>query len=354
VDEWRLPEKEKDREIYIQMVGQDGAALLDAVWSEEAPGWMRSLPAVETLRRMWVQQFMVEEGTVLLRPSEDLPPSSIRITSPYDTQARFAYKRSTKWVGYKVHLTETCDEETPNIITNVQTECATFNDNYSLPKIHERLSQAELLPDKHLVDAGYIEASNLVESRREYDIDLIGPAQSNGRWQQVQGNGFDISNFRVEWDREKVICPAGRESSSWKPMVDGRGNDFIHAQFARSDCSVCPYLTQCTRSKGRIRTVNIKPKDLHEALQQTRQREKTKEFKEEYSRRAGVEGTISQGVRAFGLRRSRYVGIAKTGLQHFATAAAINLERVSDWLAGIGREKTRRSAFARVMQPLTA
>jgi transposase len=88
-------------------------------------------------------------------------------------------------VGYKVHLTETCDEETPNIITNVQTECATFNDNYSLPKIQEQLSQAELLPDKHLVDAGYIEASNLVESRREYDIELIGPAQSNSRWQQV-------------------------------------------------------------------------------------------------------------------------------------------------------------------------
>jgi len=193
-----------------------------------------------------------------------------------------------------------------------------------------------------------------VESRREYDIDLIGPAQSNGRWQQVQGNGFDISNFQVDWDREKVICPAGRESSSWKQMVDGRGNDFIHVQFARSDCSVCPHLTQCTRSKGRIRTVNIKPKDLHEVLQQTRQREKTKEFKEEYSRRAGVEGTISQGVRAFGLRKSRYIGIGKTRLQHFATAAAINLERVSDWLAGIGREKTRRSAFARVMQPLTA
>src|SRR5215813_13768204 len=120
------------------------------------------------------------------------------------------------------------------------------------------------------------------------------------------------------------------------------------------DCNVCHHLTQCTRAKGRTRTVNIKPKDLHEALQQTRQREKIKEFKEEYSRRAGVEGTISQGVRAFGLRRSRYIGIAKTRLQRFATAAAINLERVSDWLAGIGREKTRRSAFARVMQPLTA
>jgi Transposase DDE domain len=74
----------------------------------------------------------------------------------------------------------------------------------------------------------------------------------------------------------------------------------------------------------------------------------------EYSNRAGVEGTISQGVRAFGMRRSRYIGIGKTRLQHLATAAAINLKRVSDWLAGGDREKTRRSAFARVMQPLTA
>jgi transposase len=236
----------------------------------------------------------------------------------------------------------------------VQTEEATVNDNYSLPEIHERLSKSELLPDKHLVDAGYIEASNLVESRRVYDIDLIGPAQSNGRWQQVQGNGFDISNFQVDWDREKVICPAGRESSSWKPMVDGRGNDFIHVQFARSDCSICPHLSQCTSAKGRRRTVNFKPRELYEALQQTRLRENAEEFKEEYRNRAGIEGTISQGVRAFGLRRSRYMGKSKTRLQHLATAAAINLERVSDWLVGIGREQTRRSAFARVMQPLIA
>jgi transposase len=78
------------------------------------------------------------------------------------------------------------------------------------------------------------------------------------------------------------------------------------------------------------------------------------EFKGEYRNRAGIEGTISQGVRAFGLRRSRYIRINKTRLQHLATAAAINLERVSDWLAGIGGERRRRSAFARAMQPLVA
>lgn len=354
VDEWRLPEEQKDREAYAQMVGQDGFALLDALWSEETPKWMRSIPAVETLRRTWIQQFKTIEGVMLLRTSEDLPASSVRISSPYDTQARFAYKRSTKWLGYKVHLTETYDKETPNIITNVQTECSTFNDNYSLPKIHEQLSQAELLPDKHLVDAGYIEASNIVESQRDYNIDLIGPAQSNGRWQQVQGNGFDISYFQIDWDREKVTCPAGRESSSWKPMVDRRSNNFIHVAFARSDCSECPSLLQCTSAKGRRRTLNIRPRELHEALQKNRSREKTKEYKDEYSDRAGIEGTISQGVRVFGLRKSRYIGIAKTRLQHLATAAAMNLERVSDWFAGIEREKTRRSAFARLMKPAAA
>ena len=354
VDDSRLPEKAKDRDAYAQLIGNDGATLLDALWSEVAPGWMRSLPAVETLRRVWVEQFMIVDGVAQLRPAEFLAQSSARIHSPYDTQARFASKRSTKWLGYKVHLTETYGEETPNIITNVQTEEATVNDNYSLGEIHERLSKSELLPDKHLVDGGYIEASNLVESRRDYDIDLIGPAQNNGRWQQVQGNGFDISNFQVDWDREKVICPAGRESSSWKPMVDRRGNDIFHVQFARSDCSVCPHLSQCTSAKGRRRTLNIKPKELYEALRQTRLRENAEEFKKEYRNRAGIEGTISQGVRAFGLRSSRYMGKSKTRLQHLATAAAINLERVSDWLAGVGRERTRRSAFARVMQPLTA
>jgi hypothetical protein len=153
------------------MIGADGATLLDAILSEAAPGWIRSLPAVETLRRIWVQQFMIVDGVAQLRPSESQPSSSARIQSPYDTQARFASKRSTKWLGDKVHLTETYGEETPNIITKVQTEQATVNDNYSLPKIHERLSKSELLPDKHLVDAGYIEArSHLINSRAKLKL----------------------------------------------------------------------------------------------------------------------------------------------------------------------------------------
>ena len=71
-----------------------------------------------------------------------------------------------------------------------------------------------------------------------------------------------------------------------------------------------------------------------------------KEGRRRYARRAGIEGTLSQGVRAFGLRRSRYRGLARTHLQHVATAAAVNLERLAAWFRAAPRAATRTSRFA--------
>ena len=62
----------------------------------------------------------------------------------------------------------------------------------------------------------------------------------------------------------------------------------------------------------------------------------------------GVEGTISQGVRGCALRRSRYVGMAKTHLQHVITAVAMNVVRLLAWFAGVPKAQTRLSAFARL------
>ena len=82
--------------------------------------------------------------------------------------------------------------------------------------------------------------------------------------------------------------------------------------------------------------------------------EHSEDYRKEYNRRAGVEGTISQGVRAFGLRRARYIGAAKVGLEHALTAAGMNLVRIADWLAEQGPAKPRRSSFARVMAAAAA
>jgi transposase len=94
--------------------------------------------------------------------------------------------------------------------------------------------------------------------------------------------------------------------------------------------------------------VTLPTQERYAALQAARQREGTKDFKDQYAIRAGIEGTLSQGIRAFELRRTRYWGLAKTHLQHLVTAAAMNLVRVSQWLAEVPLAKTRKSAFERL------
>jgi IS5 family transposase len=102
----------------------------------------------------------------------------------------------------------------------------------------------------------------------------------------------------------------------------------------------------CTRAERQPRRLRLHPRAEHEALEAARERLATKEGRRRYGRRAGIEGTISQGVRAFGLRRSRYRGLARTRLQHVATAAAIDLARLGDWFRAIPRATTRTSRFA--------
>jgi transposase len=353
-DDYRLPKSQTARETYAEGVGADGYRLLDEVYADASPMWLRELPALETLRRVWVQNFRLVEGQARWRASGDIPPSARFIGSPYDIEARYSKKRSTSWVGYKVHVTESCEDDTPNVITDVETKEACSADHDALPEIHEALSAVDLLPDTHLVDTGYVESKSLVASKRDYDVDLFGPPRVDQKWQAKAGEGFEAGRFEIDWDRKKARCPAGKESSSWCTAIDRRDNDVVKIKFARKDCRPCPMRPHCTTAPTMRRTISIRPEAQHVALMGARERQKTEEFKEEYDRRAGVEGTISQGVRAFGMRRSRYMGMAKTRFQNLAIGAAINLVRIAAWLEEVPREVTRRSAFAKVMTPAAA
>jgi len=290
----------------------------------------------------------------MLREKGNLPPGSQYINSPYDTEAHYSKKRNHTWLGYKVHLTETCEPGLPHLITDVQTEAATTGDNDALPAIYERLEVNELLPSTHLVDTGYVEAKRLVESRDHYGVDLFGPTPGNRWWQSQQGLGFDLASFHIDWEAQQARCPRGTISSSWRPGIDHRGNEVVNIVFAKADWSVCPSLAQCTTSKDQRRTINVRAQPLHEALQAARQRQHTAAFKEQYKKRSGIEGTVSQGTRAFGLRRARYLGQTKLRLQHVATAVAMNLVRLDAWWSGAEPVSTRSSAFVRVMKPRVA
>jgi len=270
------------------------------------------------------------------------------ISSPYDVDAHYARKRSTSWVGYKVHLTETCDDDSPHLITHIETTTGPVADGSVIGCIHETLKEKDLLPSTHFVDMGYVDAELLANSQQEYGVDLFGPARGDIHEQARSGEGFDAQQFVIDWDAKHATCPAGCRSVSWTPAVDNRDNDVIKLKFAGCDCRACAHQAKCTTSTPPRRTLTIRPRDQYHALQAARARQVTEEFKEAYATRSGIEGTLSQGIRAFEMRRSRYFGQPKTHLQHVLTATAMNIVRASMWLAETPRARTRQSAFVRL------
>jgi transposase len=297
------------------------------------------------MRQIWIQQYYVENGQLQWREQDDLPPNNLLIQSPYDIEVRNRTKRSLNWTGYTAHLTETCDEDSPNLIVNVETTPATSADIKVLGQIHTQLDDKELLPGEHLVDTSYVDGEHLYTSQNDHDVDLFGPVPPNSSWQAKAGQGFDLPCFAIDWEAQTVTCPQGQVSRSWHSGQNPKGNQIINVQFGRSDCRACDCRDQCTKSETTPRGLQFKPRPEYEALHVARQRQETVQFKQTYKKRAGVEGTISQGTRSFDLRRSRYVGLAKTHLQHVVIAAAMNFSRVWAWLEQRPKAQTRRSKF---------
>ncbi|MCA1717094.1 MAG: IS1182 family transposase [Actinobacteria bacterium] len=350
IEDQRLPKGKEAREEYLKTVGADGIRLLAHIDDPQAPQGLKELADVEILRQIWEQHYQRIDGEIRVLDPKEMPEAAHRIESPYEVEARYSTKRSMDWVGYKVHLTESCDEGFPHLITDVHTTAATATDVKQLSAIQDGLARSGLLPAFQLADASYVCGSNLVSSHARHKIDLIGPPYKDNTWQAKADQGFDVAKFSIDWEKKMATCPQERKSIRWSKTKTARGRKMIHVEFASDDCDACPSRPLCTRAKNLPRALTLQPREEHEAIQFARRRQKTEEFASLYSQRAGIEGTVSQGVRAFGLRQARYQGLERTHLQEVATAAAINVSRLADWLNGVPAAATRRSRLAVLAQ----
>lgn len=349
LDDYRLPKTETARRELAEVIGRDGLQLLRMVHQADAPPELATLEAIQILEQVWQQQYEYDDPndpSPRWRDKKTLPPAAERIASPHDPEARYSIKRDTEWHGYKVHLTETCEPDAPHLIVNVETTVSTDQDIEVVEPIHQHLQQQALLPDDHLLDSGYVSAAKLVDSSTQYGIQLVGPTRPDVSWQAQQPDAYDITRFTIDWQAQQVTCPQGKTSSYWQSHMSIRHTPVLKINFRNKDCGPCPTRALCTRSKSGPRTLTIIHRDHFEALQTARAHQQTDEFRQQYAKRAGVEGTIGQAVNAYEMRQSRYRGLAKTRLQHVATAVAINLQRIWAWLSGIPVAKTKVSAFA--------
>ncbi|MCX4881281.1 IS1182 family transposase [Streptomyces sp. NBC_00847] len=343
----RFPKAHAKREEVGRRIGTDGTRLLEAVFSPQAPAALRELEQVKVLRQMWVQHFHLTGGEVRRRDPKDRPPGAKRLVTPYDPEARGSKKRDILWDGYKTHLTETCEPDTPNLITNVATTDATVPDSVMSETIHNGLTERDCLPGEHWVDTGYATAAQIAAARREHGIELHGPLQAVTVAQAKNGSGYDQDAFTIDWDQQHVTCPNGATSTQWALRSSQQQLPVIRVRFSPADCRHCPALRDCVSSpKAERRELTLRQHDEHQTLQRHRALQQTDGWKDRYKIRAGVEGTISQAVGRCGLRRSRYRGLAKTSLQHQLTGAAINLARIDAHLTETPRARTRTSHFA--------
>jgi hypothetical protein len=392
VDSWRLPSSQVKRAELMAAYGGDAMALLRAIYDPQAPGWLSELPAAEVLRVMLVQNYVITTDTTgreVIRArkadSDGLPPCRARLSSPYDLDARYAVKGADlRWTGYKEHLTETCDAPgpsgddpgshdpgsdpggdpggegrrgggRPNLIVGVETTDATVPDVAMTEPIHTRLAERALLPDKHLVDSGYPSAQLLVDSQRQWGIELVSPLQADKSRQAKAGQGYDRSGFTIDFDAQHAICPQGQTSTRWEPATP-RGTPKILIRFAARTCGDCPVREQCTRSTSPRfgRQLTIPTREAYHAQLAARASQDTPHGRAQYALRAGVEGTIRQAVAVTGIRRARYRGLPKTRLQHIYSAVAVNLIRLHAYWHGHAPDRGRTSHLTRLEHALAA
>ena len=393
---WRPPASPAKRDELAIAYARDGYALLEAVYDPSAPGWLRELPAVDVLRRVLLQNYTrtITGGKEVIKRREKepegdgLPPGHARIASPYDTDARWGVKREEFWLGYKLHITETCDDAPPcscraaaaarpaaegavtggrgdsgrshdkacahlvfpNLITHVATTDATVTDNQMTAAIDDDLAGKTLAPGRHYLDSGYLSAALVVSGAARHGIALIGPLLADTSAQARAGQGYARADFTVDYDTKTVTCPQGKTAKSWSPCTQ-HGKHAIVAIFSTTDCGPCPARSLCTAAKRRV--LSPPPPDLAEAQSAARAAEKTVPFQADYARRAGVEGTMHQAT-SHGARRARYRGLPKTRLDHAYMACALNLLRLEAYWTGTPLDRQRTSHLARLELSLAA
>lgn len=305
---------------------QAGLELLKAVESANQPEW-RDLPYVRLLYAVFEQQQVCFPAEVWAAwEASSRPTDSGLIQSPHEPEARYGEKRGQGWVGYKTHITESIEPEGRHFITDVLVALAPQHDSLALDRIQQRLIARDVCPGQQYVDQGYMSAEQIVSSAQR-GIDLRGEVQASP---SRKAKGFRLQDFDIDLRQRSARCPAGKVSVRWSEVTTTKGVAF--RAFFGKQCQLCPHFTAqacTTQPSGRHLDISR----YHDTLQTRRTQQQTAAFQQDMHHRAGIEGTISESVRAHDLRHNRYRGIEKTQFQAIFTATAINLKRLMGHLA---------------------
>jgi len=335
--------------------GNDAQQLLGWLASPAAPALVRGKQA-QLLARVFAEQFEVVAGPAAPQPKTRERLSSERVQNPHDPDATYAAKgrgeQKKEHVGYKIQVAETVceavlapDEPTRNFISGIVTHAARESDEEGSQKM-EREQQALGLdkPPVLYVDAAYVSSRKLAEAAAA-GRELIGPALASPHNNEGR---FTPEQFTVTVEQRQAVCPAGQENTQCSRLQEQATGAVSHRfEWSSSLCGHCPLRQRCIKADHPHRTLVVG--EHHTLLQARRQEQQTKPFRQRMRHRNAIEGTQSELVRAHGLRRARYRGLAKAKLQNYFIAAACNIKR---WLRRTAWEL--QNGLTATLNPATA
>lgn len=297
-----------------------------------------SVPAQRTANRQADPSGQSEFAAEVMVSAAQIQPKgkgqlrSDRVQNPHDPEATYAVKgqgqQKKEHVGYRVQVAETvCEavlasgEPTRNFITGIVTQPAHESDEVGAVKMEQEQAQMGLeKPPVQYVDGAYVSAQKLAQVQAE-GRELIGPAQPAPQ----KEDRFTVEDFQVNVEERTAVCPAGKTNTQCSRLEEETtGKVSFRFEFS-TQCHACPLRGQCLGKDQRHRTLVVG--EHHTVLQARRQEQQTDAFKQRMKHRNGIEGTQSELVRAHGLRRARYRGLAKVKLQNYFIGAACNVKR---------------------------
>jgi transposase len=331
--DWRMTKD--DARAYCQKLGGDLLVLLD--WLLQHQAELVNRKPLNLLQRVYTESFTMEDGAL-----QFTGPQPGSLINPHEPEAKLGCKRDTRWNGFKGQVGETVPEHkaekgepTSAFITTVQVQDANEHDIKALPEIREAEKSAGLEnAEQRFVDSAYISGAELREEKAAGG-ELMGEMQASLAEHPAKKEGFVISA-----DGKHAVCPMGHSNDSCKVCHQGNRDVDYNRLIWSKPCGSCPRRDSCVGKNGeRFVTTRLDYPLLHAR----REEQNTEQFKTQMRQRNGVEGTISELVRGYGLRRTRYRGKKKTQLWMWMVGAACNVNR---WLRRMRWEMQHQAVAA--------
>ena len=307
----------------MQQIGIDLGEMVEVL----EPGYGEE-QAYRNVRRVFGEQFRVEEGAIIIKSGKELCGSMLQ--SPDDLEATYRKKGGESARGYVANITETCDPENElQLVTAVSVQANVTDDQKLLAEDLRSLNERTDI-EEVITDGGYT-GSAAAEALETHQVKQKTSA-IKGRKKESDTIGLD--EFEITRDNDgkitEVVCP--REQSA--EIRDGRVIGRYSAGFDGTVCEGCPLRDRCPAKQLKKRNVYIyRFSDTDVRVAQQR-RQLAESGREALNMRASIESTIRSIIHPFGGHLCKLPVRGKSRVTTMAVlgGAMVNVRRITRYL----------------------